>query len=53
MDLINVFKPIVDFFVEYCSVVVTIGGFSFTVGALLIWCAIVILLGGFLRRLSV
>lgn len=52
MDLLDVFKPIVDFFVYYCSIILTVGGLSFSVGSLFIWCGLVALIWNFIRRLA-
>lgn len=52
MDIVNVFKPVVDFFVQYCSIVVVIGGYSFTVGAFILWCIIAMILISFVRGLG-
>lgn len=52
MDVLYVFRPVVDFFIRYCSVVVTVGGFSFTVGSMFIWCGVVVIVWSFIRRLA-
>lgn len=52
MDLINVLQPFFDFFLEFCAVEITLGGFSFTVGALFIWCILVGIVINFMKGLS-
>lgn len=52
MDILNVLQPVWDFFVTYCSTVISIGGYSFTVGALFVWCILASILIGFFRGLA-
>lgn len=37
MDMLNVFSPIMDFLYEYFAVNITLGGYTFSVGALWLW----------------
>lgn len=37
MDLLNVMQPFFDFLYRFFSIRVTLGGYSFTVGALWLW----------------
>ena len=52
MDLIDVLKPFFDFLSRFLSVSISLGGFSFTIGALWLW----VIVGGaiivFLKRLG-
>lgn len=52
MDLVSVLKPFFDFFVTFCNVSITLGGFSFSVGALFMWCFLGSILIGFIRGLA-
>lgn len=52
MDFADVFKEVAVFFIHMCSVHVTFGGISFTVGALFLWCAIAVVLVGFIRGMK-
>lgn len=52
MDLLEVLQPFFDFFVKFCAVNITLGGFSFTVGALFIWCILACILIGFVKGLA-
>lgn len=52
MDLIIVLKPFFDFFVTFCGTQITLGGFSFSVGALFIWCFLATILIGFMKGLA-
>lgn len=52
MDLMKLFNPLIDFFVELCAVEITMGGVKFTVGALWIWCAIASVIIAFIRGLA-
>lgn len=52
MDLLEVLIPFWDFLERYFGVSVTLGGFSFTVGAFLIWCILAMLLIGFVKGLA-
>lgn len=52
MDLITVLKPFFDFFVRFCNVSITLGGYSFSVGALFMWCIIATILIGFVKGLA-
>lgn len=52
MDLMKLFNPLIDFFMEMCAVEITMGGVEFTLGALWIWCAIACVLIGFIRGLA-
>lgn len=52
MDLITVLKPVFDFFVKFCGVTLTLGGYTFTVGTVFIWCFIASILIGFVRGLA-
>ena len=52
MDLLDVLKPFFDFFVRFCSVRLTLGGVSFTVGAFFLWCGLAVILINFIRGLG-
>lgn len=52
MDLISVLTPFFNFFERYCATVITIGGFSFTIGALFLWCILAVLVINFIRGLA-
>lgn len=52
MDLLDVMMPFWTFLARFFSVSITIGGYTFTVGAFFLWCALVIVLIGFLKGLA-
>ena len=52
MDLLEVLKPFFDFLIEYLNIQLTVGGFSFTIGALFLWCALVLVVIWFLKGLA-
>lgn len=51
MDFGNVFRIVGQFFIDYCSITVSMFGVSFTVGALFMWCALALILIGFVKGL--
>lgn len=51
MDFGSVFRIIGRFFIDYCSIPVTLFGSSFTVGSLFLWCAVAVVLIMFFRGL--
>ena len=52
MDFLDVFKPIIEYFLRLCAVNITIGGYVFTVGSMFIWCGVVVVVWSFIRRLA-
>ena len=52
MDLLEVLRPFFDFFIDYCSIVISLGGFSFTVGSFFLWCGLVLIIAGFVKGLG-
>lgn len=52
MDLIDVLQPFFDFFMKYCNVTLTLGGYSFSVGSVFLWCIFAVLLITFLKRMA-
>lgn len=51
MDFGSVFRIVGRFFLDFCSVDVTLFGITFTVGALFLWCAVALILIKFVRGL--
>jgi len=49
MDVLEVLSPVWDFLARYFSIEISLGGFSFTVGALTMWSILVVILIGFLK----
>jgi len=52
MDIVKILQPFFSWLLEYFGITITLGGFSFTVGALYMWLIIACILIGFLRGLA-
>ena len=52
MDLLTVMQPFWDFLAYFFSVNVTLGGYTFTVGAFFMWCVLAVILIGFVKGLA-
>ena len=52
MDLLNVMQPFFAFLSKFFSVNITLGGFTFSVGAFFIWCILAMILIGFVKGLA-
>ena len=52
MDLVDVMKPFWSFLERFFSVTITLGGFSFSVGAFFMWSFLLVVLVGFLKGMG-
>lgn len=52
MDIVEVFEPLWSFFVKFCNVQMTLGGYTFSVGALFVWCVLASILICFVKGLA-
>ena len=52
MDLLDVISPFFDFLYKFLAVNITLGGYTFSVGALWLWVIIGCLLIAFLKGLA-
>lgn len=52
MDLVAVMAPFWSFFEHFLGVSITLGGFTFTVGAFFIWCILATILIVFVKGLA-
>lgn len=52
MDIVKVLQPFYSWLLDYFSISVTVGGYSFTVGALYMWCMLFIIVVGVLKGLA-
>lgn len=52
MDLLDVMMPFWNFLVRFFGVSVTLGGYTFTVGAFFMWCILAMILIGFVKGLA-
>ena len=52
MDLLDVISPFFDFLYKFLNVNITLGGYTFSVGALWLWVIICCLLIAFLKGLA-
>lgn len=52
MDILNIFSPFFDFLYKFLSVNITLGGYTFSVGALWLWAIICGFIIMFLKGLA-
>lgn len=52
MDFGSVFRVVGKFFIDYCSINVSLFGIDFTVGGMLVWCAVATIMIMFFKGVS-
>lgn len=51
MDIVKVLQPFFSWLLEYFSVTISVGGYSFTIGALFMWSMLFVIVIGILKGL--